>query len=153
MLLVIDQHVDDLAEVERDGPILGRQIVAIRRPTTPGGSSLILGYGDLGSAAKVTRTTRAAYQQAIDLGHPNAAPRAKVNLGNLLTKQGDATGAKAAYQRHRLGHPGAAPHGALRLGMLLADHGEQARTAYQQALSPGSSAVRQEAGQLLARLP
>jgi hypothetical protein len=27
VLLVIDQQVDDLAEVERDGPILGRQIV------------------------------------------------------------------------------------------------------------------------------
>jgi hypothetical protein len=25
VLLLIDQHVDDLAEVERDGPILGRQ--------------------------------------------------------------------------------------------------------------------------------
>jgi TolA-binding protein len=104
--------------------------------------------GILLSRQSDTNDTRAAYQQAIDLGHPNAAPRAKVNLGNLLTGQGDAASAKAAYQRHRLGHPDAAPHGALRLGMFLADHGttEQARTAYQQALSPGSSAVRQEAG-------
>jgi len=27
VLLVIDQHVDELAEVERDGPILSSQIV------------------------------------------------------------------------------------------------------------------------------
>ena len=32
---------------------------------------------------------KAAYQQAIDSGHADAAPRAAVNLGSLLEEQGD----------------------------------------------------------------
>jgi predicted negative regulator of RcsB-dependent stress response len=49
---------------------------------------------------------RAAYQQAIDSGHPDEAPRAAVGLGNLLGDQGDVAGARAAYQRAiDSGHP------------------------------------------------
>ena len=42
---------------------------------------------------------RAAYQQAIDSGHPAAAPMARVRLGLLLAGQGDVAGARAAYQQ------------------------------------------------------
>ena len=45
------------------------------------------------------RARKAAYQQAIDSGHADAAPRAAVNLGLLLQEQGDVDGAKAAYQQ------------------------------------------------------
>ena len=55
---VIDQHVDDLAEVKRDGPILGRQIVPSGGWQTPGGSSLPPGPWRSCSAAQVTRTNR-----------------------------------------------------------------------------------------------
>jgi TolA-binding protein len=41
---------------------------------------------------------KAAFQVAIDSGHPDQAPRAAVSLGQLLEKQGDTAGAKAAYQ-------------------------------------------------------
>jgi len=42
---------------------------------------------------------RAAYQQAIDSGDPDAAPGAALSLGNLLADQGDVEGARAAYQQ------------------------------------------------------
>jgi predicted negative regulator of RcsB-dependent stress response len=41
---------------------------------------------------------RAAYQLAIDSRHPDWAPRAAVNLGIVLSRQGDVEGARAAYQ-------------------------------------------------------
>ncbi len=44
---------------------------------------------------------KAAYQQAIDYGHADAALLAVRNLGALLAGQGDADGAKAAYQQAR----------------------------------------------------
>jgi tetratricopeptide (TPR) repeat protein len=48
---------------------------------------------------------RAAYQQAIDSGHPEQAPAA-VNLGLLLAEQGDPQGARAAFQQAiDSGHP------------------------------------------------
>jgi predicted negative regulator of RcsB-dependent stress response len=40
-----------------------------------------------------------AYRQAIDSGHPDQAPRAAINLGNLLAEQGDVAGARAAFQQ------------------------------------------------------
>ena len=42
---------------------------------------------------------KAAYQQAIDSGHADAAPEAAVSLGALLAEQGDVAGAEAAYQQ------------------------------------------------------
>ena len=42
---------------------------------------------------------KAAYQQAIDSGHADAAPRAAVNLGDLLAEQGDADGARPPTSR------------------------------------------------------
>jgi hypothetical protein len=42
---------------------------------------------------------RAAYQLAIDSGHPTQAPWAAVNLGLMLEKQGDIEGVRAAFQR------------------------------------------------------
>jgi tetratricopeptide (TPR) repeat protein len=41
---------------------------------------------------------RAAYQQAINSGHPDHAPTAQYSLGVLLADLGDSTGARAAYQ-------------------------------------------------------
>ena len=42
---------------------------------------------------------RAAYQQAIDSGHPDQAPAAAFNLGNMLEQREDFAGARAAYQQ------------------------------------------------------
>ncbi len=82
--------------------------------------------------------------------------RAAVNLGALLSQQGDASGAKAAYQLAiNSGQADAAPNDALDLGILLADKGDisGARAAYQRAISSGSAVVRLEAARLLAELP
>ena len=52
---------------------------------------------------------RAAYQRAVDSGHPDQAPRAAGALGDLLWQQGDVAGARAAYQKAiASGHPEAA---------------------------------------------
>lgn len=40
-----------------------------------------------------------AYHRAIESGNPDAAARASVFLGNMLRKQGDVAGTRAAYQR------------------------------------------------------
>ena len=67
---------------------------------------------------------KAAYQQAIDSGHADAAPQAVVNLGILLERQGDAEGAKAAYQQAiDSGHADAAPEAAVRLGGAAGEAG------------------------------
>jgi TolA-binding protein len=48
----------------------------------------------------------AAYQQAIDTGHPDHAPAAMLGLGLLRKEQGDPDGAAAAYQQAiDTGHP------------------------------------------------
>ena len=49
------------------------------------------GEGDVAAAT-------AAYQQAIDSGHAEWAPKGAVNLGLLCDEQGDAAGAARAYQ-------------------------------------------------------
>ena len=55
---------------------------------------------------------RAAYQRAIDSGHPEQAPAAMVSLGVLLNEQGDVEGARAAFQRAiDSGHPDAGAEG------------------------------------------
>jgi len=67
---------------------------------------------------------RAAYQQAIDSGHPDIAPQAQRDLGNLLMRERDSQRALSAYrQAMPPGHPDAAPEAANNLGNLLADLG------------------------------
>jgi Flp pilus assembly protein TadD len=71
---------------------------------------------------------RAAYQRAIDSGHPDVAPRAARNLGLLLQAQGDVQGAREAYQRAiDSGHADEAPRAARSLRTLSAN--ERTRTA------------------------
>src|SRR6516164_8353193 len=75
---------------------------------------LLAGQGDLDGA-------RAAYLQAIDSRHPDAAPLAAVMLGRLLAEQGDLTGTRNAYQQAiDSGHAAAAPVAAVNLWRLLA---------------------------------
>ncbi len=87
-------------------------------PTAPPGRRGTLGLllqeqGDLEGA-------KAAYQQAIDSGHADWAPRAAFGLGELLEKQGDLEGAKAAYQQAiNSGHADVAPEAAVNLERLL----------------------------------
>jgi Tfp pilus assembly protein PilF len=83
---------------------------------------------------------RAAYQRAIDSGHPDAAPMAARYLGFLLAEQGDVAGARAAYQRAiDSGHPDAAPIATNNLGRFLAEQRDVAgaRAAYQRAIDSG----------------
>jgi tetratricopeptide (TPR) repeat protein len=84
---------------------------------------------------------RTAYQQAIDSGHPEQAPKAAYSLGRLLlTERGDVAGARTAYQQAiDSGHPDAAPMAAYGLGLLLEEQGNVAgaRAAYQQAIDSG----------------
>ncbi len=49
------------------------------------------------SRARVT--AKAAFQKAIDSGHPDYAASAELRSGALLAGQGDAAGAKAAFQK------------------------------------------------------
>jgi predicted negative regulator of RcsB-dependent stress response len=64
---------------------------------------------------------RAVFQQVIDSGHPDMAPRAMVNLGELLDKEGDVAGARAAYQQAiDSGHSEAASRALEALGDLPA---------------------------------
>jgi Flp pilus assembly protein TadD len=64
---------------------------------------------------------RAAFQVAVDSGHPDAAPKAAVGLGLLLAKQGDVDGARAAYQLAvDSGHSDMAPMAMHRLRLLNA---------------------------------
>ena len=44
------------------------------------------------------QAARAAYQLAIDSGHPDQAPKASVNLGRMLHRHEDAEGARIAFQ-------------------------------------------------------
>ena len=53
---------------------------------------------------------RAAYQRAVDSGHPEAFPQAAVNYGCLLMDEGDIEGARAMFRRAaESGHAEAAP--------------------------------------------
>jgi tetratricopeptide (TPR) repeat protein len=87
---------------------------------------------------------RAAWQQVIDSGHPDAAPAATRNLGFLLAEQGDVAGARAADQQAiDSGHPDHAPVAAVNLGVLLNELGDVAgaRVAYRQAIDSGHHGV------------
>ena len=78
------------------------------------------GHGDLAGA-------RAAFQAAIDTGHPEWAPDAMVWLGACLGHHGDHDGAKAAWQRAiAAGHRGHAAAARCRLGDLLLEEGDPA---------------------------
>ena len=83
---------------------------------------------------------RAAYQMAIDSGHPDQAPKASVNLGSLLRRHEDTEGARAAFQQAiDSGNPDYGPTAAFGLGILLEEQGdlEAAQAAYQQAIDSG----------------
>ena len=67
------------------------------RAPRPGAEARGLPRGAVGGSRGMWRVPE-AYQQAIDSGHADAAPR-PINLGLLLEEQGDLPGATAAYQR------------------------------------------------------
>ena len=70
------------------------------------------------------RGAKAAYQQAIDSGHADAAPRAAVNLGMLLAEQGDVRGREGRLPAgHRLRPRRAAPRAAVNLGCCSRSRG------------------------------
>jgi len=70
-----------------------------------------------------------AWQEAIESGHPEAAPRAAFLLGILLHEQGDTHGAQQAYQKAiDSGRSDWAPKAMERLRLLLAEHGEGDQT-------------------------
>jgi hypothetical protein len=97
----------------------------------------------------------AAYRQAVESGHPDAAPAAAFYLGVLLAGQGDVQGARAAYrQAIESGYPDAAPMAAVNLGQLLAEQGDVqgARAAYRQAIDSGHPDAAPAAAFYLRRL-
>ena len=83
---------------------------------------------------------RAAYQQAVESGHPRLAGKAARNLGLMLIDLGDTSGAQAAFEKAvEFGHPDTAPKAARSLGLLLAESGDVqgARAAFQTAVDSG----------------
>ena len=78
-----------------------------------------------------------AWRKAADSGHSDAAPIAAFNLGVLFMNQGDADGARVAFQLAiDSQHADAGPRAALNLGVLLREQGDAdgARAAYQLAI-------------------
>ena len=60
-----------------------------------------------------------AYQKAINAGHPDVAPRARLNLGVLCEQRGAYDLAQEAYQQAiDSGHPEVAPKGVRNLREL-----------------------------------
>ncbi len=83
---------------------------------------------------------RAAYQIAIDSGHPAQAPGAAYNLGVMLGDLDDSKGEEAAFlYAVGSGHPHFAPKAAYFLGICYEnrDDIEAARAAYQVAADLG----------------
>ena len=79
----------------------------------------------------------AAYQAAIDSGHPDQAPRAMVNLGYLHERAGREADAVAAYQAAiDSGHHDQAPKAMVSVGVLLYRNGsrEEAHEHWDRAL-------------------
>jgi tetratricopeptide (TPR) repeat protein len=69
-----------------------------------------------------------AYQQVIDSGHPEAAPRAAFNLGLNLDKLGEYNLAEQAYQQAiNSGHPEVAPRALGNLRRLPVRYSERIR--------------------------
>jgi tetratricopeptide (TPR) repeat protein len=82
----------------------------------------------------------AAYQEAIDSGHPGAAARGWLYRGVLLNTQGDAAGARAAYQvAIDSGDAYAAPRAAWNLGGIFMSQGDMAgaRSCFQLVAGSG----------------
>jgi TPR repeat protein len=80
------------------------------------------------------------FQQASGTSHPQAAPRAMLNLGALEHEQGDLAQARHWYQQAiGTGHPDYAPAAMDNLGALEHEQGdlEQARHWFQEAISTG----------------
>jgi Flp pilus assembly protein TadD len=70
-------------------------------------------FEDLGDVA----SAKLAYRCAIDSGQRRWAPLARVNLGVLLSREGDNDGARALYrQAIDSGDPEAAPQAGMNLG-------------------------------------
>jgi tetratricopeptide (TPR) repeat protein len=83
---------------------------------------------------------KAAYRQAIAIGHTESAGPAVLALGVLLQEQRDLSGAKDAYrQAIATRHAESAGNAALRLGFLLQEQGDisGATAAYRQAIAIG----------------
>src|SRR5215203_6965662 len=83
-----------------------------------------------------------AYQQVIDSGHAQWAPRAAFNLGMLFEERGEYDLAEEAYQQViGSGRPEWAPKAAFNLGLMLDKQGEYdlAEEAYQQVIDSGHS--------------
>jgi len=113
----------------------------------------------IGYAAEVTyhRTETAirAFRTVSSSGQDKPARIAALVLGLLLQEQGDADGARAAYQQAiDSGHADYVPRAAFGLGVLLQEQGDAAgaRAAYQQAIGSGHSDVAPVAARNLARL-
>jgi len=88
-----------------------------------------------------------AYQQVIDSGHPEEAPRAAFNLGLNLDKLDEYKLAVAAYQQAiDSEHSEWAPKAAFDLGVLFEQMGEYdlAEEAYHQAINSGHPEVAPE---------
>jgi len=112
----------------------GEREQRISAPPLPLANPLVAGTaagsGDAEGAA-------AAYQRAVDSGHPDQAPRAAFGLGVPRQDRGDTDGARAAYQPAAdSGHPDAAPMAARNLGLLLQGQGDTdgAAAAYRRAI-------------------
>jgi cellulose synthase operon protein C len=99
-----------------------------------------------------------AWSQTLKSAHPEHAPLAGVNLGELLAGQGDVAGARAAYQQAiDSDHPDLMPLAAFNLGELLAKQGDLlgARGAFHRAIAsdhPYAALQAMAAIQLLARI-
>jgi tetratricopeptide (TPR) repeat protein len=94
---------------------------------------------------------RAAYQLAIDSGHPRLGGRAASNLGNLLTRRDDEAAAARAY---RLAADLGNAKGSLNLGAMYAGQGrlDEARAAFQAAADSDDPEARRIADRRLAVL-
>jgi Flp pilus assembly protein TadD len=97
----------------------------------------------------------AAYQRAIDSRDPEHAPRAAVNLGNLLARKDDGERARIAYRvAIDSAHTDASPKAAQALGSMLATHGrvDEAAAAYREAAASGHPDQAPKAMHSLAQL-
>lgn len=93
----------------------------------------------------------AALWNAMDSGHPDAAPAAAIALGRVLEIR-DPDAARRAYAwAVARGHSGLAPEAALRTGWLLEwDDPAAAREAYETAIRSGHAGIAPEAAVYLA---
>jgi tetratricopeptide (TPR) repeat protein len=84
--------------------------------------------GEYDRADEAFRRAIEAYQQVIDSGHPEDAPRAAFNLGLNLDKLGEYNLAEQAYQQAiNSGHPEVAPKAVGNLRGLPMRHPERFR--------------------------